>query len=125
MNREDYLAALRANVHARASALESRDKLVIEANKFGNVPVTEIAEALDLTRQQVHRILHGHYVLAHLHYPNPARIGSGPVVTVFSSEDGYPEVIENMRDSENRPVEGRWLFDGISDGPYVHYRLEE
>jgi hypothetical protein len=52
----DVLAVLRRNAAARARLLAERDQLIREA-RDANVPVVWIAEAVGLTRMQVHRIL--------------------------------------------------------------------
>jgi DNA invertase Pin-like site-specific DNA recombinase len=52
----ELIERLRANASKRDTLSRERDDLIREAKAAG-VPVTHIAEAIGLTRQQVHRIL--------------------------------------------------------------------
>jgi len=52
----DILKRLRANAGKREALSRERDELIREAKAAG-LPVTHIAEAVGLTRQQVHRII--------------------------------------------------------------------
>jgi DNA invertase Pin-like site-specific DNA recombinase len=56
----ELLKRLRANASKREALSAERDALIREAKAAG-VPVTHIAEAIGLTRQQVHRILAEQY----------------------------------------------------------------
>jgi len=50
------LDALRRNAKLRAGLVADRDALILKAKDQGT-PVVHIAEAVGLTRQQVHRII--------------------------------------------------------------------
>jgi predicted transcriptional regulator len=50
------LAELRRNAKKRADATAERDGLIVRAKAAG-IPVVKIAEAVGLTRQQIHRII--------------------------------------------------------------------
>jgi DNA invertase Pin-like site-specific DNA recombinase len=52
----ELLKRLRANASKREALSAERDALIREAKAAG-VPVTHIAAAIGLTRQQVHRII--------------------------------------------------------------------
>jgi hypothetical protein len=52
----DILNQLRANASKRDALSSERDQLILWA-AAAKIPVTHIAEAVGLTRQQVHRII--------------------------------------------------------------------
>lgn len=52
----DLLKRLRANVSKRDSLSRERDELILEASA-AKIPVTHIAEAVGLSRAQVHNII--------------------------------------------------------------------
>lgn len=52
----DYLKALRQNRDRRSDLTEERDRLIVQA-KGARVPVSHIAEAVGLSRAQVHNII--------------------------------------------------------------------
>jgi predicted transcriptional regulator len=52
----ELLKRLKANASKREAVSVERDALIREAKAAG-IPVTHIAEAIGLTRQQVHRII--------------------------------------------------------------------
>jgi predicted transcriptional regulator len=52
----DILKRLRANAGKREAVSSERDALILEA-AGAKIPVTHIAQAVGLTRQQVHRII--------------------------------------------------------------------
>lgn len=55
----EILALLRKNAARRDALLEERDRLIVEARSAG-ATVVDIAEAIGLSRMQVHRILNEH-----------------------------------------------------------------
>lgn len=54
--KDALLAELRRNAKKRSDTIQERDVLIRRAKDAG-VPVVKIAEAVGLTRQQVHRII--------------------------------------------------------------------
>lgn len=121
----DFLDLLRQNAALRGQALELRDRLIVEARDHG-VAVTEIAEASDLSRMQVHRILHGPWRTVFFTWPGQT-VGSLPVISVYADEDGnLPTVLIDPTDREGGVMKGRWLYDGHSDDtPTAIYRLAD